>query len=223
LKNPELVFDFLTIILYLGTALLLLLYNLKRPSPTRIYLIIAFLLTAGSFSLWLATEFSSFVLIPLIREYLFALGLVFFTTVVVGNLFPYPHLSFYYLLTSLGLTSIFSALALADLNLKLTDYSAHWSFPVWLVVQIVILGVLSYFLIRSALKTKKRGPIVYTAVFLLFLSERLIEGMETYILKEFFEPEMLIERCLHLLAALLVFTYAAYGLVKISLEEKGEV
>lgn len=178
---------------------------------------------ASSFSLWMVGEFSTLVLIPLLREYLFASGLIFFTAVVVEILFPYPYLNIYYLLASLGLTSIFTVVAMATLNLKLRDYSLHWSFPVWLLVQIVLLGTLSYFLVRSALKTKKKGPLVYACTFFLFLACRVIEGAEIYILRGFLGPSPFIEKGLHLLAALIVFTYAAYGLIKISLPEKKQV
>lgn len=220
MKNLVVVVDFLSLILYLGTALLILLYNLKRPAQSRVYLIIAFLLISGSFSIWLIENFTSFALLSVIREYLFALGLIFFTTVVVEVLSGSVQISFYYLLLSLGLTSLFTLTAMATLDFNLSRYYLHWSFPIWLIVQIIILGTLSYFLVASAIKTRKKGTIVYAIIFILLFLGRFIEGFEIYVLKEFLEPSFSIERVLHLTAAILVFTYAAYGLIKISLPKK---
>lgn len=220
MKNLVIVVDFLTLILYLGAALLVLLYNLKRPAQSRIYLIIAFLLMAGSFSFWLVNDFTSLVFLSLIQEYLFALGLIFLTTVVVEAIFASAQIGLYYLLASLGLTSLFALVAIATLDLNLSHYYLHWSFPVWLIVQMVILGVLSYFSILSAVKTKQRGIVVFASAFILLFVDRFIDGLEVYFLKDFLEPPFLIERVLHLLTALLIFTYAAYGLIRISLPKK---
>ncbi len=219
MENLLVAIGFLTLILYLGTALLIFLYNIKRPAETRTYLIIAFLLISGTFSFWLVEIFYSSSFLALIREYLFALGLIFFTTVVVEVLSGSSQIGFYYLLTSLGLTSLFALIAIATLDFN-QIYYLQWSFPVWIIVQVIILGILSYFLIVSVLKTKQKGTIVYATIFILFFIERFLEGLEICILKETLELSFLIERLIHLVTAILIFTYAAYGLIKISIPRK---
>jgi hypothetical protein len=221
LTNLAATLDFAALLLSLGVFLLFLLHYLEKPARGQLYLATAFLLLSGSFAFQLAQEFSpSFILLPFFREFLYAVGLIFFTTVVVEVLFPYRHLGLYYLLITLGLTSTFSLIALATLDLNLTSYRQHWSEVVWSLVQIIILSFLTFFLLQTALKTKRKGAMVFATVFTIWLIERAIESVEFHLLSKPIEPNFLIEKNLHLAALILMFTYAALSLAKLVREKR---
>ncbi len=221
MTNLAVTLDFAALLLSLGLFLLFVLHYLEKPARSQLYLATAFVLISGSFAFQLAQEFApNSILLPFLKEFLYALGLIFLTTVVVEVIFPHPHLGLYYLLIALGLTSTFSLVALATLDFNLTSYYQHWSKVVWLLVQVIILIFLTFFLLQTALQTRKRGVIVFATVFALWLIERGFEGVEFHLLPTPLKPELLIERCFHLAALLLMFTYAAFSLARIVREKK---
>lgn len=216
MTNLAVTLDFAALLLSLGVFLLFLLHSLEKPARGQLYLATAFLLISGSFAFQLSQEFApNFILLSFFKEFLYALGLIFFTTVVVEVLFPSPHFGLYYLLISLGFTSIFSLLALATLDFNLTTYYQHWSEIIWVLVQVIILIFLTFSLLQTALKTRKKGSAVFAAVFILWLIERSLEGVQFHILQTPFEPELLVEKSLHLAALFFMFTYAALRLASL--------
>lgn len=107
-------------------------------------------------------------------HYLGALGVIFFSFVIVALLTESERISKIYLGVSIALTSLFAVLCYATVDFSLASYSQHWTDIVWIAVQLLVFGVLTGALGLTWLKAPQVGVVTFGVVFFLWFISRLI-------------------------------------------------